>query len=584
MSNGIKKQDEEERRSLQKYIFELEEIQEEAEKLSHEHKQIKHSQDLLLAILGGTIHGICLLQERRFVWCNKAFTDIFGWKREELTGKTTRIIYPDIEEYKKAGKITYKKSHQQGLITYKYDYLHKNGHRVPCLVTGRALDENDLSKGHVFSFTDITERKRSRDALKKLNITLEKRSTELMLSNKQLKRQIKERKKADEELKLSEERLKIILNSIQAGVIVVDPETHCIVDINDAALKMIGADREQIIGCVCNKYMCPGEEGQCPIVDLGQNLDNSERILLTSSGKKVPILKTVVSIMLSGRELLLESFIDIGARVHAEAALKQAYQELQDTQSQLIQSGKLASIGELTSGVAHELNQPLMVIRGTVQLVRRSVGKNNLGTGELLEQLEPIERNTKRMMNIINHLRTFSRQSKSEFQPVDVNKIIEDSLLMISEQLRLRDIEIKKDLGADLPKIKGDDNQLEQVILNLITNARDAVDTKGDSIQSRNEYKGKVEIITRLEELPNKQSKNYVEILVRDNGRGIFAENIEKIFDPFFTTKEVGKGTGLGLSISYGIIKDHNGEIDVTETGPEGTTFKIKLPVLNIEN
>ena len=419
MSDAIKKQDEEERRSLQKYIFELEEIQERAEELSHEHEQLKHSQDLLMAILRGTIHGICLLRDRKFVWCNKAFTDILGWKREELIGKTTRIIYQDTEEYKRAGEITYRKSHQTGLIVYEYEYMHKNGHKVPCLVTGRALDEKNQSKGHVFSFTDFTERKRSREAL------------------------------------------------------------------------------------------------------------------------------------------------------------KHAYQELKDTQAQLVQSGKLASIGELASGVAHELNQPLMVIRGNAQLIQRNLRENNLDIDELVEQVEPIERNTKRMMNIVNHLRTFSRQSQSDFQSVDFNKVIENSLLMVDEQLRIYNIEVKMDLSNNIPKIKGDANQLEQVFLNLITNARDAVADCRLNIEKcrikKAEYKGMLEIIT-------KKNQNFVEILVIDNGSGIPSEKLEKIFDPFFTTKEVGKGTGLGLSISYGIIKDHHGEIEVAETGPEGTTFKIKLP------
>lgn len=455
MHDTIKKQDEEERRSLQKYIFELEDIQERAEELSYEHEQLKHSQDLLMAILRGTIHGICLLRDRKFVWCNEAFTDILGWKREELIGKTTRIIYPSNEEYIRTGEVLYRKTHQPGLIVYDYEFAHKNGNRVPCLVTGRALDEKDQSKGYVFSFTDFTERKRSREAL------------------------------------------------------------------------------------------------------------------------------------------------------------KQAYQELKDTQAQLIQSGKLASIGELASGVAHELNQPLMVIRGNAQLIQRSLRENNPDIDELMEQMEPIQRNTKRMMNIINHLRTFSRQSQSDFQSVDVNKVIENSLLMVDEQLRIYNIEVKMDLSNNLPKIKGDANQLEQVFLNLITNARDVIENcrlniencriekaknngkleiveNGQRTQNerhREEYIGRIEIITRTGELPNQQStidkrqpRDFIEIMVKDNGGGIPAEKLEKIFDPFFTTKEVGKGTGLGLSISYGIIKDHQGEIEVAETGPEGTTFKIKLP------
>ena len=259
--------------------------------------------------------------------------------------------------------------------------------------------------------------------------------------------------------------------------------------------------------------------------------------------------------------------------------LEDAYEELKSAQAQLVQSAKLASIGELASGVAHELNQPLMVIRGNTQLIQRNLRKNNLDNNDLMEQLEPILRNTKRMMNIINHLRTFSRQSQSDLKPVDLNETLDDAFLMMGEQLRLRNIEVKKQFTPDLPKVDADANQLEQVFLNLITNARDA-------ILQRSEVRGRLEIITRMGEADNQQSsiinhqsQNFVEILIRDNGGGIPSENMEKIFDPFFTTKEVGKGTGLGLSISYGIIKDHQGEISVAETSPAGTTFRIKLPI-----
>ena len=305
--------------------------------------------------------------------------------------------------------------------------------------------------------------------------------------------------------------------------------------------------------------------------------------------------------------------------------LEEKARELIKTQAQLIHSGKLASIGEFASGVAHELNQPLMVLRGTAQLVSRHFGKNRLAPDKLLEELEPIERNTKRMMNIINHLRVFSRQSQPDLKPVDVNQIIEDSFLMVGEQLRLLNIEVKKELDADLPKTKGDANQLEQVFLNLITNARDAILQRSEVRGRRSgvsgkksKYRGRLEITTRMGQtdnqpfdsghgcerhdlsrsalssqpkgsptsrverqstVNNQQSQKFVEILIRDNGGGIPSDKIDKIFDPFFTTKEVGKGTGLGLSISYGIIQDHKGEIEVAETGTEGTTFRIRLPI-----
>ena len=259
-------------------------------------------------------------------------------------------------------------------------------------------------------------------------------------------------------------------------------------------------------------------------------------------------------------------------------SLQHINEDLKSVQTQLIQSAKLASIGELAAGVAHELNQPLMIIRTTAQLMLRKKNKSTLGDVKLLDGLNSIERNTKRMMNIINHLRTFSRQIKGEFMPVDINKILQDSFLMIGEQLSLRNIEVTKNLSSDLPKVLADANQLEQVFLNMLTNARDAIESNVDAKQADAEPQKKIVITTQVPD----DAKDKVEILFKDTGGGISREVLKNIFDPFYTTKEVGKGTGLGLSISYGIIQNHKGEIDTAETGPEGTTFRITLPVADM--
>jgi signal transduction histidine kinase len=268
---------------------------------------------------------------------------------------------------------------------------------------------------------------------------------------------------------------------------------------------------------------------------------------------------------------------EIRQRKRVQEDLSKAYKDLKSTQSQLVQSAKLASIGELAAGIVHELNQPLMIIRGYAQNLSKNPGLSS----EQTKGLMLIEKNTGRMTNIINHLRVFSRQSQSDFKRVHVNKIIEDAFLMIGEQLRIRNIEAVKRLDSDLPMVIGDPNKLEQVFLNLITNARDAIEEKrakerlvcdtetGAYTQPR---AGKLEIVTRWVDAS-------VEILITDDGCGISDEKSDKIFDPFFTTKEVGKGTGLGLSISYGIVKEHDAEIDLKDTGHQGTTFRIKIPV-----
>jgi PAS domain S-box-containing protein len=277
-----------------------------------------------------------------------------------------------------------------------------------------------------------------------------------------------------------------------------------------------------------------------------------------------------------GEQTILQATVrDITVRKALEEGLQKSYDDLKNLQTQLVQSGKLASIGELAAGVAHELNQPLMVIRGTAQLIERAARKGGLTPEALPTQLEPIDRNTKRMTRIINHLRNFSRQSEMEFTPVEINHVIEECFLLIGEQLKLRDIVVERDLAPDLPKIRGDANQLEQVIVNLLGNSRDAVTEAREkaAAEGREARPGRIVIITRL-------VKNTVEVLIRDTGGGIPADKISRIFDPFFTTKAAGRGTGLGLSISYGIIKDHEGEIEVAATGPEGTTMRLLLPAM----
>lgn len=262
---------------------------------------------------------------------------------------------------------------------------------------------------------------------------------------------------------------------------------------------------------------------------------------------------------------------------HRTRKLESAMNELQNTQSQLIQSGKLASIGELAAGIAHELNQPLMVIRGNAQLFVRMMKKSKVDPKETSDQLpafiETVERSTKRMILIINHLRSFSRQSSTELQSVNINRVINDAFVMIGEQLRLHNIETVKKLAENLPSLKGDPYQLEQVILNLLANSRDAIEMYQPS---SNVYrrKKKIEIITQLKDGPN----GAVEILFSDTGCGIQKEDKEKIFDPFFTTKEVGKGTGLGLSITYGILQEHGGSMEIVDSRPGHTTFSITLP------
>ena len=239
-------------------------------------------------------------------------------------------------------------------------------------------------------------------------------------------------------------------------------------------------------------------------------------------------------------------------------------QELRDKQEQLVQAGKLATLGELTTGVAHELNNPLNNIG---LFVGNALDLIQLGTADperISSELDNAMHQVRKASEIISHLRTFGRAAPVSREPVLINDVIMRALSLMQEQFRLRQIDLNLKLCDDNPLVLGNAIQLEQVLINLLTNARDAVSLSAIRTIS----------IECVVDAP------FVELVISDTGAGI-PEGLEKrIFDPFFTTKEVGKGTGLGLSITYGIIKEHHGTIIVAKTPPgAGATFVIQLPM-----
>ena len=239
-------------------------------------------------------------------------------------------------------------------------------------------------------------------------------------------------------------------------------------------------------------------------------------------------------------------------------------QELRDKQEQLVQAGKLATLGELTTGVAHELNNPLNNIG---LFVGNALDLIQLGTADperISSELDNAMHQVRKASEIISHLRTFGRAAPVSREPVLINDVIVRALSLMQEQFRLRQIDLNLKLCDDNPLVLGNAIQLEQVLINLLTNARDAVSLSAIRTIS----------IECVVDAP------FVELVISDTGAGI-PEGLEKrIFDPFFTTKEVGKGTGLGLSITYGIIKEHHGTIIVAKTPPgAGATFVIQLPM-----
>ena len=225
------------------------------------------------------------------------------------------------------------------------------------------------------------------------------------------------------------------------------------------------------------------------------------------------------------------------------------------------QSEKLAALGTMAAGLAHELNNPIGVISSRIEIMLLDVEAQPIH-GQLAEDLRVLHRHAQRVARIAQGLLTFSRQSSGLHGPVDLNHLVEETLLLVERPIAKHGVTVTRRLAPDLPPLWGDGNTLQQVVLNLLTNARDAVDGGGEITVETSRAAGELDA---------------VRLLVRDTGPGIPPEALPRIFDPFFTTK--AEGTGLGLSVSYGIVRDHHGTVDVESRPGEGTTFILTFPV-----
>jgi two-component system NtrC family sensor kinase len=233
-------------------------------------------------------------------------------------------------------------------------------------------------------------------------------------------------------------------------------------------------------------------------------------------------------------------------------------------EAQLVQSGKLAAIGEMAAGIAHELNNPLTAILGNAQLLLRTASKDDRS----YKLLSDIYSCGKRCKTIIQNLLTFSRQDEYMFEDCSVNEAVEQVLGLIGDQIKKQNIIIQKKLDRSLELIEGNIQQIGQIVLNLLINAKDALE----------EMDIPKKVISIETKSMTEDGKKWVLLLVQDNGKGIEEQYLQEIFNPFFTTKRPGKGTGLGLSVSLGIAQAHGGTIEVTSHPGKGSTFMLKLP------
>ncbi len=454
---------------------------------------------------------------QRIIFYNKMAEETFGFRAMELMGKSPEILYETSDSN------SFKGNWHGEVMAVK-----KTGEKFPALLTTSTVtNKNGITTGIIGVLRDISEIRALVEKLEEAGITLEKRV--------QLR---------TEELEKSKILWEKTFDSIEDMVSIHNTDDK-ILRVNKAITKKFNKTHSELEGKDC-----------CSLFDREELFPCYEvKKLKKSVQKEIKSEKLGGTFVISASPMFnehgeVEGIIHIATDVTKRKTLEE----------QLMQSSKMAAIGTLVAGIAHELNNPLTIIMGYCYMLLNDPSLGN----EFKERLKKVQEQSNRAKKIIYNLSVFGRSHKLEKRNVDLLELIEKTLELRNYDLERKDIEIIRNFEENLPFVYVDENQIQQVILNIINNAVDAILSFKDE--------GTIEInVTR--------DNDKINLIFSDDGAGIAPGHISKIFDPFYTTKEVGKGTGLGLSISYGIIKEHNGDISVKSECGKGTNFTITLPV-----
>ena len=462
-------------------------------------------------------------KEGKFLNANQALLDMLGYesKEEFLKIDITKDLYVRPEDRSRFREMI----ERDGRVTdYEVEFKRKDGSTIPILLTGHVRYDQ---QGNVIGYEG-------------LNVDLS------------------HRKLMERELQEAYDFMDQIIRSSPNSIMATDLEGN-IMFWNRAAEETLGYSASEVIGKMNIEKIYP--EGMARKVM--QMLRSSEygnvgrlrsfpMVYVRRDGEVVEgTLSAAIIYDAKGNEIAsVGSFVDLRERLEMERALRL-------TQEQLLQSEKLAAMGRLTSQVAHELNNPLYGIMNTLELLKTEISPQS----KRRKILEMAHSETIRLSEMLRKMLSFSKPDQEERQPVKINSVLDEILLLHEKQFRERDIKIDSRLAEGLDLVYASKNQLRQVFLNMIANARDAMPDGGT--------------------LTVTTAGNSAEINVEisDTGIGIPEKNLKKIFDSFFTTKDEVKGVGLGLSVCYGFIKDHGGDIKVKSQMGAGTTFTITLPV-----
>jgi two-component system cell cycle sensor histidine kinase/response regulator CckA len=381
------------------------------------------------------------------------------------------------------------------------------------------------------------------------------------------KQAMEEKAKTEEALQESEKRYRRLFESAQQAVLLLDSETGTVTDINPFGLQMIGKTRPNVLG----KNLLETGFVSDPLLfqqiqnrlQVSENVSLEGMALTSMDGSNRDIEMTCNRYQLDDRGVIHCFIRDVTQRRHSE-------EERVKMQAQLFEAQKMEAIGAVAGGVAHDFNNLMTAIQISTDLAMMKIDESH----DLFRELKEIRNSAMRATSLIRQLLLFSRKHPMEFRTLDLNPIIENLLHML-HRLIGEDIDLRAELDPALQPVRADASNMEQVIMNFVLNGRDAM-PKGGTVIIRTANVELNEADCR--KLPDLKPGRYMRLSVSDTGIGMDAETLDRIFEPFFTTKAPGKGTGLGLSVVYGIVKQHEGAIQVQSEPMKGSTFSVYLP------
>ncbi|MEW6219005.1 MAG: response regulator [Thermodesulfobacteriota bacterium] len=380
-------------------------------------------------------------------------------------------------------------------------------------------------------------------------------------AEKELFRQRDELASRATELAEERSRLCAITAAARDGIVLADPRGR-ITFWNPAAESIFRRPAAEVLGLPLTDLFPAGNGDAAPIPG-----STTELVIDCPDGQTVPVESSWASVAIRGQNHTLAVTRDISSRKRLEEKML-AVREREMRQAMLVHGGRLTALGEMAAAMAHEINQPLSVISVTLQRWQILAGRGCLDQGQMMAEVGQLRRNVQRLSDIIDHVRLLSRSEGQESATVDLNGVVHQALSLCSTQLRVRGIEVAQDLAPCLPPVSAVAQELEQVVINLLSNARHALE---DRLRSQPQHPARIAI-------RSSSRGAAVALQVEDNGGGVPAAFAERIFEPFFTTKPCERGTGLGLHIAATIMAKHGGRISLHNEPGQGACFELVLP------